>query len=591
MSWLTTNPYIIDSVSPRGDWYELRRTLSEIKAWSLSRMVDVYQFGAVGDGVADDRAAIQAAIDYVSAAGGGIVYFPQGTFRLAATLTPATNVKLLGAGPGVAVLTGVGINAITTTTASVDVEGLEFNGFALAVSIAPTAAVAIPLVRAKYCLFTGQSSQGINWASPPVAGSSITRLEISDCEFASYTTHAINITGSISSGYVKDNFIHDGAEGIRLGYDDATTAATRTDLLISGNVIKDITAVAGSDIRGIIVYGTRVIVTNNFIRNITGDAAQEVAAVYAKALYYLVENNVVDTTATGATIRGISLKGVSRGEVGVPGYANICAGNVIANSGGSGIRTENEIHLIANNIIYEPVGGAIEFAGGGGAGAHDGTIQVIGNTLLKTANTSNGINCGAETNAEGYVYSNNYVDGFAIAIRINETASPSEILVRDNYIKNATNGIEINPGVAGTLGDIMLVGNRVVDCTNGIYTTQTGTINKLTILDNIVEDNGTDYNIFANAPTVVKGQVDYQATWDAPSIADGASASTTFAATGVSFGDRLTVAASADIGAGMLLLAQVSAANTIRLTLVNHSGAPVDLGALTYTVTARMGMI
>lgn len=42
--------------------------------------VSVKDFGAVGDGVADDTAAIQAAIDTVEDAGGGTVTFPAGTY-------------------------------------------------------------------------------------------------------------------------------------------------------------------------------------------------------------------------------------------------------------------------------------------------------------------------------------------------------------------------------------------------------------------------------------------------------------------------------------------------------------------------------
>jgi hypothetical protein len=42
----------------------------------------VAAFGAIGDGQADDRAAIQAAIDFVSARGGGSVILPAGRFRL-----------------------------------------------------------------------------------------------------------------------------------------------------------------------------------------------------------------------------------------------------------------------------------------------------------------------------------------------------------------------------------------------------------------------------------------------------------------------------------------------------------------------------
>jgi hypothetical protein len=46
--------------------------------------VDVTQFGAVGDGVTDDTAAIQAALD---AGGGKIVFFPAGTYMVNANLT------------------------------------------------------------------------------------------------------------------------------------------------------------------------------------------------------------------------------------------------------------------------------------------------------------------------------------------------------------------------------------------------------------------------------------------------------------------------------------------------------------------------
>lgn len=58
---------------------------------------DVRHFGAVGDGVTDDTAAIQAAIDACAAAGGGIVYFPVGTY-LTGKLLLATGVRLTGPG-------------------------------------------------------------------------------------------------------------------------------------------------------------------------------------------------------------------------------------------------------------------------------------------------------------------------------------------------------------------------------------------------------------------------------------------------------------------------------------------------------------
>jgi hypothetical protein len=61
---------------------------------------NVRVFGATGDGTTNDRAAIQAAIDAASAAGGGVVYLPKGTYRIGSSLTPtnATGVQLVGAG-------------------------------------------------------------------------------------------------------------------------------------------------------------------------------------------------------------------------------------------------------------------------------------------------------------------------------------------------------------------------------------------------------------------------------------------------------------------------------------------------------------
>ena len=51
----------------------------------LAQYVSVKDFGAVGNGVANDRAAIQAAIDSVSANGGGQIWFPQGKYNIGTT--------------------------------------------------------------------------------------------------------------------------------------------------------------------------------------------------------------------------------------------------------------------------------------------------------------------------------------------------------------------------------------------------------------------------------------------------------------------------------------------------------------------------
>jgi hypothetical protein len=58
---------------------------------------NVLDYEAAADGVTDDTAEIQAAIDDCSDAGGGIVYVPAGTYKVT-SLTLATSVQLIGAG-------------------------------------------------------------------------------------------------------------------------------------------------------------------------------------------------------------------------------------------------------------------------------------------------------------------------------------------------------------------------------------------------------------------------------------------------------------------------------------------------------------
>ena len=71
----------------------------------MRQTVSVKDFGAVGDGVTDDTAAIQAAIDYVATIGpstvGGIVYVPEGEYRITSTIISAPTggqVGIRGAG-------------------------------------------------------------------------------------------------------------------------------------------------------------------------------------------------------------------------------------------------------------------------------------------------------------------------------------------------------------------------------------------------------------------------------------------------------------------------------------------------------------
>lgn len=65
--------------------------------------ISVKNFGAVGNGVANDTAAMQTAIDAVAAAGGGTLHVPRGTYKVTG-ITLADNVTLHGDGKLVSII-------------------------------------------------------------------------------------------------------------------------------------------------------------------------------------------------------------------------------------------------------------------------------------------------------------------------------------------------------------------------------------------------------------------------------------------------------------------------------------------------------
>lgn len=91
------------------------RTVATTTAYLLNNAVyNVKDYGAVGNGVADDTLKIQAAIDAAgsgvvsgtTSGDGGVVYFPKGTYKITAKLTVGPHVRLEGAGMFSTVLAG-----------------------------------------------------------------------------------------------------------------------------------------------------------------------------------------------------------------------------------------------------------------------------------------------------------------------------------------------------------------------------------------------------------------------------------------------------------------------------------------------------
>jgi hypothetical protein len=153
----------------------------------LRDVVSVKDFGATGNGLTDDTSAIKTAILAVKNAGGGDVIFPQGTYKVSATLQGADGVRLVGASATNrwrSARTGVVIN---------------YTGSGSAVAVTPSASVGIDSFQMYGIELNGSSSSaGTNglFLNAVASNSYIEGCLFENCTFRDFPANQINHTGT-----------------------------------------------------------------------------------------------------------------------------------------------------------------------------------------------------------------------------------------------------------------------------------------------------------------------------------------------------------------------------------------------------------
>lgn len=95
--------------------------------------VSVKDFGAVGNGIADDYQCIQNALDYLNSVGGGTLRFPSGNYLHSSPLKVYTNTRVTGSGKANTFLTKTGSTAISLTGA----EATQANASLVCLDLSP----------------------------------------------------------------------------------------------------------------------------------------------------------------------------------------------------------------------------------------------------------------------------------------------------------------------------------------------------------------------------------------------------------------------------------------------------------------------
>ncbi|MEY4418020.1 MAG: Synechococcus phage [Actinomycetota bacterium] len=241
----------------------------------LKDVVSVKDFGAVGDGVADDTAAIQAAIDAHKC-----VFFPEGIY-LVSTITPGDEAHLIGAGKYRSEIVGKivcgdgggSIREIELSHLSVNSTG---SPYAVTFNLCPDFRVfdceikgginILFSVRGVILNSDVTTSGSGNWA---IRASDYTNgLVIRDCVITGGSAGgAINIRGPLTVGTITGNVIESSYDGIWVANESivsGTDAGACTNVQITNNYIEE----CRTPIRlGEIFKCTNFTVSGNYVGN------------------------------------------------------------------------------------------------------------------------------------------------------------------------------------------------------------------------------------------------------------------------------------------------------------------------------------
>jgi len=483
----------------------------------LQEIISVKDFGAVGNGVTNDAAAIQAALNAVVALStGGELFFPDGNYNIGSALTIAVpqdkSLTLTGTGEGSTVLSFSGNTNGIVVTLGIRA-GCIASNFSIirtntssaiantAFSITGDATAVNESVRVSNLTFKGNTARTTAWLtnlrladlgkptvdsitiiSPDADGSILgTGISIYGTAFSAFTTdvkisniqivggrYGIDISGYVQGVYLTNSTII----GIQYGVNWGDPGKFGQLLAISNSHIN-------SRDNGVITSGaTQVLISNNLFLRFT-DAFSTWSAIYLiDAITSSISGNVIYGNLVAGE-NGILLTSTS---VGTGEQPSSVIGNIIAAIDGAGVALTGDTVLTAvkSNIMNGVLGGGVDNGfNPDGNYIFDNVVNPSGNNGTNFQERSGSLLLGNLLNDTTAQLNINGASGYPLATGVQSTASTNQITF-------------FNPN--GVVGSIQTSGSATSYVTSSDYrlkenvTPMTGALTKVAALKPVKYD-------------------------------------------------------------------------------------------------------
>jgi hypothetical protein len=490
------------------------RTKTRSLIWPV---YNVMGYGAKGDGTTDDTAAIQEAIDVAEDAGGGLVYFPLGTY-LALSIVGKPGVSYCGHGAtlrknGGAVSTHILdlTGAVTTATESLTVNASVGDTALTVASSADFAAGDYVLVRdGTYAYSTTGRNQELNRVVSVAAGA----ITVANRLIGDYAT-------SSSAEIVKLSPITGVVvEGLTFSIPSGTDGGCVYGVLNYGTIVRDCVAEGMDDDGGFVFdQSAYVRITTSTVRDgqslgsggyaygfVLNESCHHCAVTNCRAenirentytnnvRHSMFTNNVV----VGAYDGGFNTHGAGSKNI-------LITNNIISASRSYGIAVswtgalaaDTDI-TVANNDIYQAGGHGISIASANGK--ENDRIVVIGNRIRGYGVVTPAMNGIRIQESNRVLVEGNYVEGVTANASYGILAYESTFVdIRNNKVYNITDGYGIS--YQSNCDNINIEGNDISGISSyNIYSAGSNT--NVAVRNNRADDTAASF-----AATVREGNI------------------------------------------------------------------------------------